>query len=195
MSYVEKLTKEVFALKRFNLYVQVEVAVAVALAVALSFWKVLTMPQGGSVSLDMIPLLLLAARRGTPVGLLGGLLFGLIKLLLGAYIVHPIQAILDYPLAFTVLGFAGLWVRYGTTYNDYLRNGFSLAFALMLRFVSHFISGMVFFGEYAPEGTPVWLYSLTYNATYYIPEMIVALVVVLILLARKEIAQVGQSAA
>ncbi|MGB3985379.1 MAG: energy-coupled thiamine transporter ThiT, partial [Limnochordia bacterium] len=70
-------------MKRFNLYVQVEVAVAVALAVALSFWKVLTMPQGGSVSLDMIPLLLLAARRGTPVGLLGGLLFGLIKLLLG----------------------------------------------------------------------------------------------------------------
>ena len=59
MSYVEKLAKEVFALKRFNLYTQVEVAVA-SLAVALSFWKVLTMPQGGSVSLDMIPLLLLA---------------------------------------------------------------------------------------------------------------------------------------
>lgn len=175
-------------MKRISLTVQMEVAVAVALAVALSFWKVFTMPQGGSVSLDMVPLLLLAVRRGTPVGLLGGLLFGLLKLLINPYIVHPVQVVLDYPLAFAVLGFAGLWVRYGTKHVDYIRNGLSIGFGLALRFLSHLISGIIFFGEFAPEGTPGWLYSLTYNAAYYLPEMIVALVVVLVLISRREIA-------
>jgi len=185
--------EEVFALKRISLSVQMEVAIAVALAVALSFWKIFEMPQGGSISLDMIPLLLLAVRRGTPIGLLGGMLFGSIKLLMGAYIVHPFQAILDYPLAFAVLGFSGLWVKHGKRPVDYFSNGLSLGFGLLLRYFSHFISGIIFFGEYAPEGTPVWLYSLTYNASYYGPEMIAALVVVLILANRREIAQVEHS--
>lgn len=154
---------------RANVRVVTEVGLVVGLSLVLNLIKVFQMPQGGSVSLEMIPVFYLASRRGLRIGVLGGLLLGLGQLLIDPYVVHPLQAILDYPLAFAVLGLAGLWPRKPLA---------GVTVACAARYLVHVISGVVYFASYAPEGTSPWVYSAVYNATYMIPEMIIALVVV-----------------
>lgn len=165
--------------------IQIEVAMMVALSIVLSYLKVFAMPNGGSVSLQMLPLIVLAMRHGAVVGVSGGLLFGVISILLSRSIVHPIQAILDYPLAFGVIGLSGLWIRYGRSWNDYVRNIAALVFVCLLRYAAHVISGAIFFSAYAPEGTNAWIYSAIYNVTYLAPEMLVTIAVALLMLTRK----------
>ncbi len=172
---------------RFETTTLVEMGISIALAVALSYLKFFTMPQGGSVTLQMVPIVILAARLGTIPGLVGGLTFGLIRMLLSPSFFHPLQGLLDYPVAFFVIGFAGIWVRYGRNVWDYYRNGFALAFVFGLRFISHVIAGKIFFGEYAPEGMNQWWYSITYNATHLVPELVITFVVLVVLMTRREI--------
>lgn len=133
-------------MKRFSISVQVETAIAVALAIVLSYIKFFQMPQGGSVSLQMVPIVLLAVRRGPKVGLLGGLLFGVLKSMLNpSFYVDPVQHILDYPVAFTVIGLVGLWVKYGKTRKDLIGNAAAVCFVFGLRFLVHVLSGKIFF--------------------------------------------------
>lgn len=154
-----------------------EAGVAAALAWILGRLKIFQMPQGGSVSLELIPILYLAFKRGAYPGLLAGLVTGLLKLATGAEIVHPIQAILDYPLASMVLGLAPL-ISFGRGMKRVISGVIAGCFLQFLCFVA---SGIVFFGQYAPEGTPVWQYSAVYNASFLIPEMILSAVVMVIL--------------
>lgn len=104
-----------------RLIVMMEIAVMAALAYALSFVKFGGLwPQGGSISLVMIPIIVLAFRRGWMAGVVAGFLVGIIKLLLGGYVVHPVQLILDYPLPYAVIGLAGLFAlkpTYSFLYN------------------------------------------------------------------------------
>ncbi|MBD0355302.1 MAG: energy-coupled thiamine transporter ThiT, partial [Rubrobacteraceae bacterium] len=86
-----------------------EAALAIALAFVLGFVVLFKMPFGGSVSLEMIPLILLALRQGWKVGIVAGATYGLLDLAIDPYVVHPVQLLLDYPLAFGVLGLAGLF--------------------------------------------------------------------------------------
>lgn len=165
-------------MKNKNLNVMVETAVLVALSLLLSlitFWK---MPQGGSVSLEMLPIFVLAFRRGGKVGMAGGALLGLLKLLINPYILHPIQVIFDYPLPFALLGVGG-FVK-GSRLLGVIVGSF-------LRYVTHVISGVAFFAEYAPEGTPALLYSMSYNASYLIVEAILVAIVIHLLSKRREI--------
>ena len=157
---------------RRPVYTITEIGVAVALSVILGMIRIYRMPQGGSVSLEMLPIFYVALRSGGGVGLLAGLAFGLAKLLLGPYIVHPLQLLLDYPLAFAFLGVAGFFPRYPIV--GILLGGFG-------RFAMHVLSGVIFFGSYAPEGTNAWLYSATYNASYMVPELVIAIIVMLVL--------------
>lgn len=172
---------------RIRLTTLVEIAISVALAVALSYLKFFRMPQGGSVSLQMVPIVVLAVRCGTIPGLIGGLLFGIIRMMLSPAFYYPLQALLDYPIAFTTIGLAGIWVRYGKDKIDYLRNGLALVFVFGLRFISHMIAGKLFFSEYAPEGMNEWWYAITYNAAHLVPELIVTLIVIMVLMTRREI--------
>ena len=146
-----------------------EVAVCIALAAALGLLKVFTMPQGGSVSLEMLPILFLAVRRGFGPALIGGVLYGLVQLVLpGAFIYHPAQAALDYPLAYMALAAAALVP---------VRGWWSLAAAVAVgcgaRFLFHFLSGWIFFASYAPNWEAPWLYSITYNLLYLMPEALI----------------------
>jgi thiamine transporter len=160
-----------------------EAALAVALAFVLGFVVLFKMPFGGSVSLEMIPLILLALRQGWRVGIIAGAAYGLLDLTIDTYVVHPVQLLLDYPLAFGVLGLAGLFrptVRgaiLGTTV------------AVVARFVCHFLSGVIFFASYAPEGWNPLLYSAAYNAAYLAPSLGIAIVVTVVLLKALEGAQ------
>lgn len=162
---------------RSRLLPLVETAVMVALAIGLNQIKVYHMPQGGSITAgSMIPILLIALRHGVRWGVLGGVAMGLLDLLLAGYVVHPVQLLLDYPVAFGMLGLAGL----GAGRNPYVAGALS-SLALLGRLTAHFISGVVWFGSFAPEGQSVWAYSLGYNASYMIPEMIISAVLLAML--------------
>src|SRR5512136_635565 len=93
--------------------IMAEIAVVVALSYALNLIVLFRMPQGGSVTVvSMVPILWLALRRGTKIGVLGGVLFGLVDLMPQPFVVHPVQFLLDYPLAFGSLGLAGLFQKH-----------------------------------------------------------------------------------
>lgn len=148
--------------------VMVEGALMVALAFGLHFIKVFQLPQGGSVTLgSMVPLLVFAFRHGFGPGVLAGTAYGLLDLVVEPFVVHPAQLILDYPLAYGVLGLAGLFPK----------NVVAGSFVGILgRFVASFLSGVIFFAQYA-EGN-VYLYSATYNGSYLLPEFIISVVLI-----------------
>lgn len=157
-----------------------EAALSVALAFVLSFIKLLDLPFGGSVSLEMIPLVLFALRHGAAAGMLTGAVYGMLSLISNPFIVHPVQLLLDYPVAFGALGLAGLFrpTTLGTVLGALL--------ATAARFAAHFASGVVFFASYAPEGWNPFLYSAAYNAVYLVPSLVIAVVGVRLLLAALE---------
>jgi thiamine transporter len=160
-----------------------EAALAIALAFVLGLIKVFQMPFGGSISLDMVPLILLALRQGPFVGIVTGAAYGLLNLAIEPFIVHPVQVLFDYPLAFGVLGLAGFFAP--TVRGAIL----GTVVAVLARFLCHFISGIVFFAAYAPEGWNPYLYSAAYNLAYLVPSLLIALVVVVVLLRALEGAQ------
>lgn len=157
-----------------------EAALAIALAFVLGLIKVFQMPFGGSISLEMIPLILLALRQGPAVGITAGVVYGFLNLAVGPFIVHPVQVIFDYPLAFGVLGLAGLFPP--TVRGAILGS----VVAVLARFACHFVSGVVFFVSTFPEGWNPLLYSAVYNAAYLIPSLAVVLIVVVPLLRALE---------
>ena len=147
-----------------------ETIVMVALAGALYLIKIFTLPQGGSVTLgSMVPIFLLALRRGPRIGIIGGVAFGLVALVEDVYsgvevIFYPAQVILDYPLAFGLLGLAGFFQKI-----PILGVGVGIAG----RFCSHFFSGVLFFASYAPAGVSPFIYSAVYNGGFLIPEFVI----------------------
>lgn len=135
-----------------------QIGIALALAAILKIFRLYHLPQGGSVTLgSMIPILLMALLYGPEVGFLTGFLYGIITLILDPYILHPVQVIFDYPLPFMALGIAG-----------YFRNKKIIGtfVALIGRFMCHFISGMVFFGSFAPKGMSPAVYSFMINGVF-----------------------------
>ena len=154
----------VFILICFSIYISkikftagmlVYISLMLAFSVILQQLRIYHFPQGGSVTLgSMIPLLLLSYRYGISTGALAGFLYGLIAILQDPFILHPIQVLFDYPLPYMSLGLAALIPA-----HKFL----STAIAFLSRFACHFISGVVFFSSYAPEGMSPIIYSLTAN--------------------------------
>jgi len=135
------------------------------------------LPQGGSITLGgMVPLLWFALRRGWRLGILAGGIYGLVHIAMGGYVIDPIQALLDYPLAFGVLGVAGFFRKYPML---------GVGTGIIGRFVFHFISGIVFFSIYAPVGMHPAVYSAIYNGSYLIGEFLISAIVIDILVRRK----------
>lgn len=152
----------------------VEGAMMIAIATILSFIKVAEMPYGGSVTAgSMVPILIYAYRWGGTQGILAGVVYGIIQFIIGPYAAHPISILLDYPVAFGLLGIMG-YVAHKT--EDVKKIFVGVAIAIAGRFIAHFISGVVFFGMYAPEGMSPVLYSAGYNAAYLVPEMVISMV-------------------
>lgn len=166
----------------------VEIAIFAALGFVLDFIA-FRMPQGGSVSLVMIPIVLMAFRRGIGAGVITGLLVGLLQIVTGFISVAPLsfgfvvmQVILDYLLAYGVVGLAGMMrgryleaVRARKTGKVIAMVALGVLIGSFLRYVIHVITGILFFGMFA-DGN-VFVYSAVYNATYMIPVAIVAAIV------------------
>ena len=139
-----------------------------AMAVILTAFPFYRMPNGGSVTLGgMLPLFFISFAYGPVVGMLAGFAYSLMNLVMAPYILHPVQVLFDYPLPFMALGLAGCFPRHHMA-------GITAAVAVRLFF--HFLSGVVFFGSYAPAGTSIYLYSFVTNLTYLLPNLVICLV-------------------
>jgi len=165
----------------------VECAMIVAVAFIIDLLPMPRWPQGGSVSLCMIPIVFFSFRHGALWGMLSGFLLSALQMIMG-FAVPPagdplsivLCILLDYVLAFTLLGSADLFKM---PFGRYKTAGYIVGTvaAGIMRLACSFLSGIFLWGSYAPEGTPVWLYSLTYNAGYMIPNTVISVVVIVLL--------------
>ena len=164
--------------EKFSTKVIAEIVVFVALATVLSHIKIFSLPQGGSITAaSMVPILWLALRRGPKIGLLSAAVYGLVQFAVDVpYIAHPVQVVLDYPIAFGMLGLAGFFQN---------RPFIGVNLGVIGRFLAHFISGFVFWGMYAPEGMNPVIYSAIYNGSYLIPELAISVYIVYLLYESK----------
>ena len=160
--------------KYINPQVLAEIAIFTALATVLYTIKIYHMPQGGSITLaSMVPIIFLALRRGPKVGIATGALCGVIRFMLWPSIINPFQVLLEYPIAFAVLGLAAFFP------NKQVVLGSSIAIAC--RFLMHLIAGAVWWAPaYAPSANPI-IYSAIYNASYLLPELVISGVAIFIL--------------
>lgn len=150
------------------------VGISIALATSLQFITIIKLPQGGSVTAgSMVPIVLIALFYGPEVGYLTGFLFGIINFIMTPFAVHPVQVLFDYPLPFMAIGIVGYFRSFNI--KSIL---IGVILAMLARFSCHFISGVVFFGSYAPKGTSVYLYSLLYNGSYMGLETIITCVII-----------------
>jgi thiamine transporter len=160
--------------RMFSTKIIAEVAVFVALATVLSHIKIFSLPQGGSVTAgSMMPILWLALRRGPKIGLFSATVYGLVQFAVDVpYIAHPVQVLLDYPIAFGMLGLAGFFQK---------RPFIGITVGITGRFLAHFVSGFVFWATYAPKGMNPVIYSVLYNGGYLLPELAISIFIVYLL--------------
>ena len=148
-------------------------ALMIALATVLGQIKLFEMPQGGSVTLlSILPIVVCGYLLGTRRGIMAGFCVGLLNLIFGPYVIHPVQLLMDYPIAFGALGLSGI-VR-----NS--RNGLTKGYIIGLigRYICAVLSGVIFFGAYAPEGFNAWTWSLWYNLTYLAVEGLITIIII-----------------
>lgn len=188
--------------KKFSTKVLAEIAIFAALAFALDalqggiFRGVF--PNGGSIGFAMLPIFIISYRRGLIAGLLCGLILSLIQMLGGIYIIQGktlegafmqtmgpfIQVSLDYVLAYTVVGFAGIFAKkYSNSETKSKKYLFIVLGCLLggfLKYLCHFLAGVWFWpGELWGIGGN--LYSLLYNGLYCIPNIIICLGLMLVI--------------
>ncbi|MDR1016317.1 MAG: energy-coupled thiamine transporter ThiT [Coriobacteriales bacterium] len=170
----------------------VECALALALCNVLSLFKLVQMPFGGSVSLAMLPIAVVALRRGAAAGALVGALWGMLDLLWEPQIVFWAQVILDYPLPFALFGgicgaFAGLYQRRLASVGQRIGKGYqrgslvvvvAVCLGWLARYADAILSGVLFWAADAPSQAiqAVWIYSVSYNLFYLLPDLVLVAV-------------------
>lgn len=147
-------------------------AAAIALGTILSNIKLYQFPTGGSITLlSMLVICLPAYWYGLRIGLVTGLAYGILQLLIDPYILFPIQLVVDYLLAFAAFGLCGIF----SNSKNGLPKGYLIA--ILGRYFFSVLSGWLFFGEYAWDGWGALPYSLVYNAIYIFAEGAITLIV------------------
>lgn len=157
-----------------------EGALLVAAAVVLSLIPLFRMPWGGSIDLAMLPLLIYCVRRGMKNGLIACFVFSIVQIIIEGGVAIGWQSIIgDFIVAYTVLGFAGIFK------GKYVP---ACLLGVGLRFLVHYVVGATIWAEYMPESffsmtmTTPWVYSALYNGAYLLPDLIAILVIFAILM-------------
>lgn len=165
-------------------------ALMIALATVL-MWvsKLLPAPwlQGGSVTLaSMVPIIGVGIMFGSGWGIGSAVAYAVIQMMFGFYppptrtfTSFLLVVLLDYILAFGVLGLSGIFYRISG--KKRFSASFSAFIVTLLRYVCHILSGILIWGVYAEEGQSVFAYSLIYNGTYMLPEIIISTIVTTVL--------------
>lgn len=166
-----------------------EGAIAASFSMALSLIP-LDVGVGFSISIGMIPVVVYSFRRGFFPGIASGFIWGLLHILLGkAYILTVSQGLIEYLLAFACAGFAGL---YASKIQELIKDGKTPWLQLLLgvvvgtgvRYIWHFIAGVIFWGEFATWGLSPVMYSLVINGTNAILTGVVTFIVILLLVKK-----------
>lgn len=164
-----------------------EAAVFIAMALILSYIELYRMPQGGSVTpASMLPIILIGIRRGKAAGIGAAIVYSGLQMLQSFYAppagtawAFALMILLDYVLAFGVLGLSGFFPKSGKGLMA------AIPVCVALRFLCHFVSGIVLWGSYAKEGQAAWLYSLLYNGPVMAVEAAIMMVVAAALIKSK----------
>lgn len=176
-----------------RLVVILETAIIAAFAMALTYISHTTGVSAIELNYGLIPIAVLAMRRGAIPAAWAGFVWGILDLILrglsGGSVLNPVQGFLEYPIAFTLVGLMGLTFA---SFQKAVRGGEKVkasgyAFAGIIvgtfsKYFIHFIAGVVFWGSYAPKGMNVWIYSLIVNGGSALFSTVLAIVVVGILL-------------
>lgn len=174
--YINDVKKNKFTTKKM-----VITAMMSAIAYVLYMVPLVRYPQGGGITLmSMLPIMLLSMLCGRTAGLTGGILFGLCKILNGAFIVHPVQFIVDFMLSTMALGLADTFghdKKYKIICGGLFATGIALFFNIL--------SGALFFGQYAPKGMNVLVYSFIYNGSSAGVEGIITSVILTLIPIKK----------
>lgn len=169
-------------------------ALLIALATVL-MWvsKLIPAPwlQGGSVTLaSMVPVILIGIVFGTKWGLCTSISYAILQMIFGFY-PPPAQTVfsfvavvfLDYIFAFGFLGLSGFFFRlYGKKHISAALSAFTVT---LIRYICHIISGILIWGIYAGENQSLLAYSIIYNGTYMVPEIIISTIVTYIIFQSK----------
>ena len=143
--------------------------ICTAMSFALSYIKLWDMPNGGSVTLvSWLPLMIYAYIFGAKKGVFVGFVYGVLQAVQDPWIIHPAQFLLDYPVAFSAVGLAGL-LRELRALDKAPQAKFAIGAVIAgtVRFICHVLSGALAFEAYA-EGQNAWAYSLAYNLYVFV---------------------------
>ena len=164
-------------------------AMLVALSAVLSMITVFNAPYGGTVTAaSMVPVIIAGLIYRSKWGLLTALVYAVLQMIIGGIVPPPVPSfwmyllviLLDYVLSYTCLGLSGYF------FELFKGRRFAIpcsgAIVMMIRFVCHFLSGILIWDVYAPEGTSVWVYSLLYNGAYMLPEIVISTIVLCLLI-------------
>lgn len=170
-------------------------AISIALSFALSYAKLFKLPQGGSVTFaSLLPLMIYCCMFGTRRGLVVCAIYGVLQALQDPFIIHPMQFLLDYPLAFGLVGVSGIFMEKGV-FKDKKVVAFLLGgvLAVVLRYACHVCSGVFAFADYADldKYDTAIAYSMAYNSFAFV-DMLIALVAGSTLFASKSFAALMQ---
>lgn len=182
--------------KKMNTHTLTECAIMIALATVLSLIEIYKAPFGGAVTLlSMAPIVILSIRHGVKTGLSGAFVYSVLQLILGISNIAWVPSVggkvlcilFDYTLAFTVLGFGGIFrkVKFvkNETANLFVTSLLGTLFVCLVRFACHIVSGAVIWYAldlqwYADDPSHIvhkygaWMFSAVYNGTFMIPEII-----------------------
>lgn len=170
-------------------------AISIALSFALSYAKLFKLPQGGSVTFaSLLPLMIYCCMFGTRRGLIVCTIYGVLQALQDPFIIHPMQFLLDYPLAFGLIGVSGIFMEKGV-FKDKKVVAFLLGgvLAVVLRYACHVCSGVFAFADYADldKYDTAIAYSMAYNSFAFV-DMLIALVAGSTLFASKSFSALMQ---
>ena len=172
---------------RFSTKVLAEIIVFSALSAALYIIRPFSMPFGGAVTLgSMVPVMWLSMRRGIFPGLIAGTLFGImalpidIILLPFSPIATPVQAVLEYPIAFGFLGLAGIFHKRKISFAMT-----GVAISVFIKFLVHYFVGVfIWYYVYEFPAFGQYLYPAVYNGLFLVPEFVIAAILIVLLIKR-----------
>lgn len=170
-------------------------AICIAMSFALSYLSPIHLPQGGSVTIaSLLPLMIYSYMFGVKKGIFAGMIYGVLQAVQDPWIVHPAQFLLDYPIAFACIGVSGIFAKVKKLERfPQIQITLGGILASVLRYVSHLLSGVFAFSEYAytPEGLPMnaWVYSLGYNSFVFADIAIVIAAAILVFSSRAFVKQ------
>ncbi len=173
----------------FETKILAEIIVFSALSAVLYTLRPFTLPYGGSVTLgSMVPTMWLSLRRGVRVGVVAGAVFGVLALLIdvlllgaSAVVATPVQAFLEYPIAFGLIGLTGIFHR--KTVKWALGGA---ALSVFLRFLVHYFVGVfVWYYVYSFPEYGQFIWPAVYNGSFLSVEFLISAVLLAILVRRK----------